>query len=154
MADDLEFVDPVIYWPACESIDRDVFELVVPHDTTGRVEIWAVPKCEKYPEGYWFALNRDPRPKFHMEPGFCSWTQTRLASIRVFSPDEAFDEDTMLKANYVEYLNPELKLELDLKKLNPNADIFNNKQFAKMKAAESVVSPSTSTSDTTTTTGE
>lgn len=154
MADDLEFVDPVIYWPACESIDRDVFELVVPHDTTGRVEIWSVPKCEKYPEGYWFALNRDPRPKFHMEPGFCSWTQTRLASIRVFSPDEAFDNDEMLKINYVEYLNPKFQLGIDLKKLNPNTDIFNKKKIEKKKADAAAESSSTDASAATTTTGE
>jgi hypothetical protein len=49
-----------IAWPALAGTkygDLEALEVNVPATITARIDIWAIPKCEAYPEGYFVSVN-------------------------------------------------------------------------------------------------
>ena len=54
------FPDGKISWPALTGTkygDLEALDINVPATISARVDVWAVPKCEAYPEGYFVSIN-------------------------------------------------------------------------------------------------
>ena len=117
----LDFSDPVLYWPANETLGMPEFELVIPYRTTGRIEVYKIPPCDAWPTGYWFALNTDTRWSQGIEPGCASWEKTMLARVLVHDPVNSDGTVTADKhvQNVIEYIHPALADTVDLERLNP-----------------------------------
>lgn len=118
-----EYIDPIVYWPASSTLELEEFELEVPYKTTGRIEIYKVPPCEAYPEGYFVALNTNTSWYSSVEPGCAAWEKTLLARLLINDPSKA-DEDeghSGSRENIVEYLHPELSAGFDYTRFNPNS---------------------------------
>lgn len=112
----------VIKWPACPELDLPSFELEVPDDANGRIEIYKCPASEEAPDGYFFALNTSGNDSCHIEPGCFVNDVLFLANIRVNKPGRDDDEGTEGsdgKASVV-MLHPAIKL--DMEALNPAED--------------------------------
>ena len=117
-----EYTDPVVYWPACAALELPEFELDVPVRTTGRIEIYKVPVCDAYPEGYFVALNTNTNWYTNVEPGCAAWEKVLLARLLISDPVAA-DEDEHSsggRTNTVEYIHPDLAKSFDYIRFNPN----------------------------------
>ena len=112
--DTSSLVNAKIKWAANAELGLDTFELSVPFDLTGRVDIWKVPVCEAYPEGIFVGVTSGQYYE-EVRPGCASWEATLLAKVR-FSGVPYSSED--MSQNVVEYVAP--GLELDESELNPN----------------------------------
>ena len=84
-------LDPaVVAWDASDKLKIEAFELTVPAAAKGRLDVYKIPKCDAYPEGYFFKLCTGAYYET-VEPGCYSWEQTLLCQIQfngVTSPDE------------------------------------------------------------------
>lgn len=114
------YKDAVVSWP--QTVDPvlgqlQAFELTVPWNLSGRLDIFAVPKCAESPEGYWYALNTGGNYQ-SAEPGCNAWEKTLLAQIRFFSAPTGQDDMDTNQPNTVEFAHAALRI--DTAKLNPN----------------------------------
>ena len=108
------FVNAKIKWAANSQLGLDEFELAVPAEVVGRVDIWKVPTCSAHPQGIFVGVTSGQYFD-GIEPGCCDWEKTLLAKVR-FNGIPASQED--MSENVVEYVIP--GLELDVSELNPN----------------------------------
>lgn len=116
-----EYIDPVVYWPANSSLELPEFELDVPVRTTGRIEIYKVPVCDAYPEGYFVALNTNTSWYSNVEPGCAAWEKVLLARLLISDPTVEDDEHSGGHGNTVEYLHPDLTASFDYTRFDPNS---------------------------------
>ncbi len=132
-----DYKDPVVYWPICSALELPEFELDVPVRTTGRIEIYKVPVCDAYPEGYFVALNTNTSWYTNVEPGCAAWEKVLLARLLITDPVTA-DEDESHNGNHsnvVEYIHPELAESFDYIRFNPN-DPKNANRISKYVAGD------------------
>lgn len=122
--DQKQFKNAVVQWPAVNESSLGPlasFRLEVPPQVSGRLDIYLVPKCEAYPEGYWFALNTEGTRNTVVEPGCAAWEKTLLMQIR-FSAAPTVDDDDMHTGgrmdNVVEFKHEEVPFNDSM--LNPN----------------------------------
>lgn len=99
--------------PNTEYGDLDALEITMPPTFSGRMDIWSVPKCDAYPEGYFVGLTQGENARFtYNEPGCESWKKHLLASIEFMGvPAEicANDEEHSVSRNAaITYQNPVL----------------------------------------------
>lgn len=119
-----EYTNPVVYWPANETLDIPEMELEIPVKTSGRVEIYKVPVCDTHPEGYFVALNTNTSWYANVEPGCAAWEKVLLARLLVSDPTRSEDEMSGgSRENIVEYLHPDLEGTLDMTRFNPNKSV-------------------------------
>ena len=111
------YIDPVIYWPASPALGVSDFELTVPVDTKGRIEIWKVPVNEAYPEGYFVSVNTGSSFTT-VEPGCNSWEKTLLVTVSMGGVPIEGSEMGSMAVNRLEYCHPEIAF--NDSKLNPN----------------------------------
>ena len=86
---DVTLPPAVLEWAASEKLGIDVFSIFVPAAAQGRLDVYKVPKCEAYPEGYFYKLCTGSYYET-VEPGCYSWEQTLLCQVQfngVVSPD-------------------------------------------------------------------
>ena len=103
-----------IKWAATPQLGLDEFELAVPAEVVGRVDIWKVPACSAYPQGIFVGVTSGQYFD-GIEPGCCDWEKTLLAKVR-FTGIPSSEED--MGQNVVEYVAPGLEVLTD--ELNPN----------------------------------
>lgn len=103
---------PVISWPASDVLDVEDFELSIPAGVSALVQVFKVPKCEAYKEGYFVAVNptnnKDIAPSLQ-EPGCGSDKFTLLISVRV-NTETTTDkyEKNMNNRNTIEFCHKEI----------------------------------------------
>ena len=89
-----------VKWDAVKNTkygDLEALEITMSPTFSGRMDIWSVPKCDAYPEGYFVGLTQGSDARFtYNEPGCESWKKHLLASVEfmgvsaeVCSDDEA-----------------------------------------------------------------
>lgn len=108
------FVNAKIKWAATPQLGLDEFELAVPAEVVGRVDIWKVPACSAYPQGIFVGVTSGQYFD-GIEPGCCDWEKTLLTKVR-FTGIPSSEED--MGQNVVEYVAPCLEVITD--ELNPN----------------------------------
>ena len=86
------------------------FALTIPAGSSGRVDIFRVPVCTSYPDGYWYNLDPQGSVRKFVEPGCLCWEKTVLARIRV-SDTTVTEGDGMegVQEPVIEYAHPDLK---------------------------------------------
>lgn len=112
--DPTQLVSVKITWPANAELDITDFELFVPADLAGRVDIWKVPVCTAYPQGYFVAISKD-EDSFAVEPGCRDWEKKLLAKISFAGIPNSREE---IGENKIVYLDEHLFIDPDV--LNPN----------------------------------
>ena len=66
--------------------DLDALEITMPATFSGRMDIWSVPKCDVYLEGYFVGLTQGANASVtYNEPGCESWKKHLLASVEFMS---------------------------------------------------------------------
>lgn len=122
-----EYSNIKVTWPAIVSEDsringKEEFELEVAPDMSGLLDVWAIPPVENYPEGYWFNIDREGQYWNKVEPGCDSNKKVLLCSIRfsdvTTSGSGENDGGTANAAPTVEFLHPDVKLDMDELKAN------------------------------------
>ena len=108
------FVNAKIKWAANSQLGLDEFELAVPAEVVGRVDIWKVPACSAHPQGIFVGCTSGQYWQ-SVEPGCLDFEKKCLCKVR-FNGIPASQED--MGENVVEYVIP--GLELDVSELNPN----------------------------------
>lgn len=92
--------NPVLKWSAITSVDNAPYgeitdgSIEVDSTTSGRLDIWAVPKCEAYPEGLWVQMFNGEFFEAS-EPGVEDWNKHLLCKIRFngFDSTVTYDGD-------------------------------------------------------------
>lgn len=107
----------VVKWGAIESLGLPEFEVSIPPALHGRLDVYKVPVCDAYPEGYFVKMCGGTYREF-VEPGCAAWEKVLLAQIRFFGiPSD--EESGHSHLNVVEYLNKVIT-DADFSGLNPN----------------------------------
>lgn len=118
-----EYINPIVHWPANDTLGLPELELEIPVKTSGRVEIYKVPVCDSYPEGYFVALNTNTSWYANVEPGCASWEKTLLARLLISDPTLEDENSSSTGKNIVEYIHPALEGTLDMLKFNPEQPV-------------------------------
>lgn len=112
-----------------ELSERKDGEITIPYNFTGCLNLWAVPKCDAYPDGYWPIITTGDYYNTS-EPGFECWRRKLLFTIRFSGSDERYVDDD--SDNYhnstaepsVEFVDPCMTQALDTSQLSiPNTEI-------------------------------
>lgn len=111
-------IDPVLRWNAVHVFDterevdlgmRCAGEVTIPREYCGFVDLWAVPKCEAYPEGWWVKLT-GPDAYNTCEPGGDQFSQLHVLTLSIHGPAEDFtditEQDKESGADYRGYAQP------------------------------------------------
>lgn len=101
--------DPRIKWDAAETEfgPLDSVDISVPVTVDARVDVWAVPKDEQNPEGYWVSVNNCTRTE-GVEPGYPSWQKHLIARFQMMGDSlygntyEVDGSKGPASANYIE----------------------------------------------------
>ena len=86
----------VLAWEANEKLKIDAFDLTVPAVAKGRLDVYKIPRCEAYPDGYFYKLCTGAYYET-VEPGCHSWEQTLLCQIQ-FNGVVSHDDGVTLTA--------------------------------------------------------
>ena len=74
-----------VKWDAVKNTkygDLEALEITMSPTFSGRMDIWSVPKCDAYPEGYFVGLTQGANASVtYNEPGCESWKKHLLASV-------------------------------------------------------------------------
>ena len=74
-----------VKWDAVKNTkygDLEALDLTMSPTLSGRMDIWSVPKCDAYPEGYFVGLTQGANASVtYNEPGCESWKKHLLASV-------------------------------------------------------------------------
>lgn len=78
---DTTLAPAVLEWAASEKLEIEAFSIEVPAAAIGRLDVYKVPKCQAYPEGYFYKLCTGAYYET-VEPGCYSWEQTLLCQVQ------------------------------------------------------------------------
>ena len=80
-----KYAPATVHWDAIADTPYGSLEeltIQMPATFTGRMDIWSVPACDAYPEGYFVGLASGPNAAWTAEePGCEDWKKHKLASI-------------------------------------------------------------------------
>lgn len=94
-------------WPASAALEREEFHLEIPENTYGTLRVYAIPKCEAYPEGYFIGLSTNNNNV--VEPGCNSWEKTLLFEGTIMDNVASITEErTRSPYLAVEYSHPDI----------------------------------------------
>ncbi len=105
----MSFAPSILSWPDSTPLNRSAYELMIPDDIVGRLDVWKVPKCKAYPDGYFDAISTT---KVVAEPACASWKATRLITISLSPSSDGRPSNHMII-----FQHPDLVV--DQQKLNP-----------------------------------
>lgn len=111
----------------------EAFELTIPVTVSGRLDVYSVPKCDAYPEGYFFNLCTGAYYD-NVEPGCQAWEKHLLLQLRLVAAPTTTDAEQTMTTNAVEYQHPDIAL--DTASLNPNDYAAYIKELKDVEAAE------------------
>lgn len=119
---------PVVKWTTVSADEKadygEVIDGEIEIDATipGRLDIWAVPKCEACPDGLWVKMFNGEFFEAS-EPGVEDWNKHLLAKIRFSGHDKlceyGTDPGSGKGVNGLEYVDPIFEQHLDAALLNP-----------------------------------
>lgn len=122
------FPDGKLHWDALTGTkygDLQELTIDIPATLSGRLDVWAVPVCDAYPEGYFVTITNGQWYNAN-EPGCNSWEKHCLCKIKlsgVKSNPGTMDTDTSSgggRTVAVEYWNPVLP-DYNMNELLPDA---------------------------------
>lgn len=115
--------DVLVKWPAKKktSFGRPLesFELKVPVTLAGRLDVYSIPKCADYPEGYFFTLGNNSYYQ-SVEPGCLAWEKFLLLSVQLTAAPTESDAPGGQGSQQNVVIFQHQDLDLSQSDLNPN----------------------------------
>lgn len=103
----------VLKWDAVPALGLPSFELSLPDNAAGTVLVYKVPPCEKYPDGYFFALDRSTSSSTTIVPSCASWEYVLLCKATIVDKTKTDDDHMAGGSDMILYQHPLITIDMD-----------------------------------------